>query len=446
MAAITNDSKPVGYIELIRNNRNFRLAWAGQVISLTGDWFDLIASATLLGRLNTSAFSIGLLFVVRMLAPFFVSPLAGPLVDRFNRKYLLIASDAIRAFIVLLFLFVQKPGDEWLLYLATGLQLTLSGIYFPARTAILPDICKPNEVGTANAISATTWSVMLAVGAAIGGPAVSLFDVYPSFVVDSLTFGASALLQAFIHYDFVPAADAVKISIQSTIQQYVEGLRFLRHQADLFMIAIQKGLMAMIIIGAFQVIMVTISKQNFVIGTDGTTGLGIMYGMVGLGTGVSPIVMRRFTGDRNRPMRLSIILGYLVASIAMFVMMPLLTFEMTLVGMFLRGFGLAIIWVFTTQLLLQLTPARVRGRVFATEFAIQSLGAAAGSFIGGLASDVLDMRSVIMWMGIIILIPGALWVLWIWLGKTLETQVADNSMLIPRTPAEKVNQVPAANK
>jgi MFS family permease len=347
---------------------------------------------------------------------------------------------------VLLFLLVQKPGDEWLLYLATGLQLALSGIYFPARTAILPDICAPNEVGTANAISATTWSVMLAFGAALGGVATGIFGVYPSFVLDSMSFVLSAFLQSLIHYDFVQAADEVKISIQSTFQQYIEGLRFLRHQADLFVIAMQKGLMALVIIGAFQVIMVTLSKEYFVIGKDGTTGLGIMYGMVGLGTGVSPIVMRRFTGDRNRPMRLMIILGYLIASVAMFVLMPLASFEMILVGMFLRGFGLAIIWVFTTQLLLQLTPARVRGRVFATEFAIQSLGAAAGSFIGGLAADVLDMQTVIMWMGFIILIPGVMWVLWIWLGKTAEAQVADNSMLIPRTPTEKVNQPTSAAK
>jgi hypothetical protein len=82
----------VGYGELVRGNRAFRLLWFGQIISLLGDWFDLIASASLVAELTQSGLAVGGLFVVRMLAPFLMSPIAGVVADRYNRKRILVAT------------------------------------------------------------------------------------------------------------------------------------------------------------------------------------------------------------------------------------------------------------------------------------------------------------------------------------------------------------------
>ena len=95
---------PTGYWELVRANANFRYLWFGQIASLLGDWFNLIASAALLAQLTGSGFAIGGLFAVRMLAPFLISPLAGVIADRCNRKYILILSDLFRAVTVCGFL------------------------------------------------------------------------------------------------------------------------------------------------------------------------------------------------------------------------------------------------------------------------------------------------------------------------------------------------------
>ena len=88
-----NSSESIGYRELIRGNRNFRLLWLGQIISLLGDWFNFVASASLIAILTQSGFAVGSLFVVRMLAPFFISPIAGVVADRYNRKHTLIVTD-----------------------------------------------------------------------------------------------------------------------------------------------------------------------------------------------------------------------------------------------------------------------------------------------------------------------------------------------------------------
>ena len=161
--------KLVGYFELLGTNANFRWLWSGQLVSLLGDWFNLIASALLIRSLTDSKFALGVLFTIRMLAPFFISPIAGICADRYNRKHILIISDIIRGLLILGFLFVRTEEDIPLLYVLTTLLFGVSGFFSPARSAILPDITSTNELGTANALSATTWSIMLALGAAIGG-------------------------------------------------------------------------------------------------------------------------------------------------------------------------------------------------------------------------------------------------------------------------------------
>ena len=137
----------VGYVTLVRQNKEFRLLWVGQIVSLLGDWFDLIASASLIALLTQSGAAIGGLFVVRMLAPFVISPIAGVAADRYNRKRLLIVADLTRGLTVLGFLLVRNPGDVWLVYTLTALQMGMSGFFFPTRNAILPDITTRDELG-----------------------------------------------------------------------------------------------------------------------------------------------------------------------------------------------------------------------------------------------------------------------------------------------------------
>ena len=118
----------VGYAQLLRSNANFRNLWYGQIISLLGDWFSLIGSATLIARLSGSGLAVGGLFIARTLPAFVLSPVTGVIADRFNRRMLLILSDVLRAIVVLGFLLVREGGDIWLLYALTVLQLSISAL------------------------------------------------------------------------------------------------------------------------------------------------------------------------------------------------------------------------------------------------------------------------------------------------------------------------------
>jgi len=411
------DKKPVGYLALVRSNRNFRHLWTGQVVSLLGDWFNLIASAALISHLTHSGLAIGSLFVVRMLAPFLVSPLAGVLADRYNRKTLLITADVLRGIIVLGFLTVQTPQQAWLLYVITAIQLAFSGVFFPARNAIIPNIVSRSELGAANAISTTTWSVMLSFGAAIGGMVAGQWGIYPAFVVDSISFFLSAFFISRIHYthevDLTDGATGAWGQIVGGFRQYIDGLKYLKDHTDIFAITLNKPSVSLIA-GAFQVIQVTLAQQIFVIGENGSTGLGLMFAFAGLGAGIGPIVARVFTGDRDIPLRNAITISYLLGVVGLALTAPLASFALVLLGILIRMLGGGTNWTFSTQLLLEWVPDKVRGRVFSSEFAMFTLANAISSATGGwlLDNTNLGISGIMWWMAGLMIVPGILWYAW----------------------------------
>lgn len=410
---------PIGYLQLVRGNPNFRNLWYGQIVSLFGDWFNLIASAALISSLTDSGLAVGGLFVVRMLAPFLVSPIAGVAADRYNRKWLLILADLSRAVVVLGFLLVREPQHAWLLYALTAVQLAISGFFFPARNAILPDLVTRRELGAANALSSATWSVMLALGAALGGLVAGELGIYPAFIIDSLTFLVSAFFIARVQHDHIPELITAGKSVVAGFRQYIAGLRYLRHHLDILVISLHKGAMALVISGGFQVVQVVIAEEIFIIGERGGTSLGLLYAVAGIGTGIGPIIVRQFTGDRDRQLRMMLAISFGISIVGLLIAAPLLTFPLVLLGTLLRSFGTGVNWVFSTQLLLQLVPDRVRGRVFSTEFAFFTLANAIGAFAGGWALDSLSLglSDLLLWMAVFTLVPGVLWVLWLLFGQ-----------------------------
>src|SRR5436189_1214578 len=204
---------PVGYATLLRGNRAFRFLWLGQVVSQMGDWFDTIAVYTIALGLTGSSRSVALIMVARFLPTVVLGPGAGVVADRFSRRSIMIAADIMRAVVVLGFLLVRRPDQMWLVYLLTVLQLSFSTFFEPAKTAVIPSIVSDRELVPANAIAAVTWSVMLTLGAAVGGFVAGLFGTNVAFVLDSLTFVASAILIASVHFPHRPKRPKSKLTV-----------------------------------------------------------------------------------------------------------------------------------------------------------------------------------------------------------------------------------------
>src|SRR2546426_11329872 len=124
----------VGYIELLRLNRDFRSLFIGQFISQIGDWFNSVALFTLLLSLTGSGEAVGYILIIKLLPSFFVGPLAGVFADRFNRKTIMIGADIARGVVVLGFLLVRRPEQVWIVYALAAVEIAVSTFFDPAKS------------------------------------------------------------------------------------------------------------------------------------------------------------------------------------------------------------------------------------------------------------------------------------------------------------------------
>src|SRR5262249_2370421 len=163
------------YIRILRGNRNFRLLYIGQAISQLGDWFNTVAVYALLLDLTGSATSVAWMMVVQYLPVALVGPAAGVVVDRVNRRSLMITADIVPRCLIFGRLLVRRADQIGIASVVIACTMTASGFFEPARTATIPNVTTAEELMPANAISAATWSAMLAVGASVGGLATHFF-------------------------------------------------------------------------------------------------------------------------------------------------------------------------------------------------------------------------------------------------------------------------------
>jgi len=180
------------FTQLLRQNRNYRYTWAGQVVSEIGDHFNNVAVLSLAIRLTHRGDVISGIMLSRAIPAVLAGPLAGVLLDRFDRRKIMIASDLVRACIALGFILAIFYSQTWLLYLLSALLMLASPFFTSGRSAILPTIATKQELHTANSLTQTTGWMTLAVGAFFGGTMVDQFGYQIAFVFNSLSFLVSA--------------------------------------------------------------------------------------------------------------------------------------------------------------------------------------------------------------------------------------------------------------
>lgn len=399
------------YITLLRDNPNYRSLWLGAVISHLGDWFNLIASASLIATLTDSGAAISYLFLSRFLPLFFFSPFAGVIADRFDRRRILILTDLLRALTVLGFLLVRDPQHVWVFYLLTVTQFALSAIFNPARTSIIANIVDEEDLVTANALDSFTWSTMLAIGSLLGGLAAAALGIAAAFIIDAFTFIVAAWIIS--HVAIPPKLlDARAAVSQGGWLDFLDGLRYLRGQPYILVVSLVKG-GGSLVWGAINVLEVNFAEQIFPLRGSGEATLGIIYAITGLGTGFGPLLLRRWLGDTPRRLLWAMTAGFWVLALGILGLSAAPTLPWFGLATLVRTIGSGSIWVFSAALLQMVVPDRFRGRVFAFEFAVLTFAQSLSIFWAGFAQDNLQwsVRQVTAGMGVCGLVVGLLWLL-----------------------------------
>ena len=183
----------ITYMQLLRGNRSFRRLWVGQVISELGSWFNFIAVLGLVRVVSQAAPEATTILLVVRLAPFALSaPLAGAVVDRWSRRTVMIVADLARVVVALGFLLVKGPEDLWIAYTCTVLLTLLSAFFEAAKNAAMPNLTSDEGLLAGNALMHSTRFLLMSVGAALGGLAAARFGYKTAFIINAVSFLASA--------------------------------------------------------------------------------------------------------------------------------------------------------------------------------------------------------------------------------------------------------------
>jgi MFS family permease len=401
------------YLSILRNNRNFRLLFVGQAISQLGDWFNSVAVYALLLDLTGSATAVAWMMIVQYLPVALVGPAAGVVVDRVNRRKLMIAADLVRGFLIFGLLLVRRADQVWIAYVVMACTMAASGFFEPARTATIPNVTTADELLPANAVSSATWSAMLAIGASVGGLATAIFGRDVAFVLNALSFFGSAFFIARTKYDAAPPHANPRRGF-ATIVGYtdlVDGVRYVRrepHVAALMCVKAGWGLA-----GGVLLLLTVFGQRVFPIGAGAAAGIGVLYGARGVGAGIGPIALRWLVGQQPRTMRRVIGPAFFMVGLFYVGLAGAPSLAIAAISVLFAHFGGSVLWVFSTVLLQLEVPDRFRGRVFAAELALVTLVTSLSSYwtAFGLDHAGWSPRALALMLGVLFCIPGVMWLL-----------------------------------
>ena len=395
------------YLRLVRN-RNFSLLWIGQLVSLFGERIHTVALGFLVyDATGGSALEVGLTFAATAVPNVVIGPRAGTLVDRWNRRWTMFACDLVRAALLVAVPFVVSINIG-LVYLMAFLIATVTLLFRPAKTAVIPAIVEQRDLVTANSMSTVADTAADLLGLPLAGILVGVLRgteaLALAFAIGGVTYVLSAI---FIFAMSVPRQELVSAPFRPSAiwAEMVEGWNFLRRQAELFSNTLISTV-AQLAVGAE--IVATLPYAERILDQtrlDGSTAYALMLTAIAVGSivgGLSvgaigeriakgPMIIAGFVG-----MGLSLVAAGLVRD--PFVAIGLFSF----VGLFNMLFIIPTITLFQ-----QRTPQVLMGRVVSSRQALVFGAIALSMGLSGWLSEIVGADVVLVVAGGLCALAGA---------------------------------------
>ncbi len=379
---------------VLRTNRDVRRLFIADNISIMGDYFTYVALAGLVKDSTNSNLMVALVYVAFTLPSFFISPIGGAVVDKFDRKQVLVIVSLMQALCAVGLLFVTA-STIWLGLLAQVCITALSAFINPAVSAALPNVVRnAEELRHANALFGASWGAMVFLGAAFGGYFSQTFGRTATFAVDIATFVIAAGLIALIK---TPMQEQTAAPARSPVRPWHdmrEAFHFAQSDHAIFALTASKATFA---VGAGAVSQLAILAADAFQSGDG--GHGLLLAARGLGAALGPLLVTRLV--RNNFSRLLTICGisgfafslcYLGVSVA-----P--TLGVACLCIMVAHFGGGAQWTLSTLGLQMRSPDHLRGRVLAADMALATLMMGLSSIASGVLGEFFPVRIAIAIMG-----------------------------------------------
>jgi len=367
--------------------RSFTLLWTGQFVSTIGDALLIAGAGILIFQRTNSALSVGLMAAATVAPALVVGLLAGVVVDRFDRKKIMLAADLLRAGIVIL-IPVLVTINLVFLYVLVAASAAVSEFFAPALDATLPEIAPDEELGAANSLMAISSFGSTAVGFAAGGLIAALGDVQWAFVLDAVSFAFSALCTYFATIPHIPFTGDT--SVRAVGSNLRDGLRVLV-QTPILRSMLPIGIVyAVACVGIWNALLLPFSIRAL---HANTFQYGLQEGVTSVGFVVGSLVLAELVGRLREGQWM--VLGYLAMGIMGIAYGLSHSIVLAIAAVTLSGFANAFTSTAGRLVRQRNTPREYRGRVMSAFSVITSVFGIIGMVLAGLA-DVVDIRLLIV--------------------------------------------------
>lgn len=388
-------------VALLRRERDFRRVYTAQLVQLGGDWFVLVPLLALLTRLTGSGLWAGLVLAADTVALAAFSPWAGTVVDRADRRRVVVVCDLASAVLVLVLLAVHSAGAAPLAVVVVAGLAAAKAFSTPAASAALPNLVDRADLPAASVLSGASWGVMLTVGGAAGGVLAAVAGERACVLVSCLAylFAAATVARTRRPFQAPMAVAAARATIREDVGETVGYAR--RHPRVAAMLLVKSG----VGVGNGTVALFPLLAA---LHGAGPLTVGVLFSARGLGALIGPFALRRHATD---PARLP---GLLAASMLAY---GLCYAALGWVGLLPVTVGLVVLahvggganWVLSVLALQTAVPDHLRGRVFAADLMLATLTVGSSQLLAGLLADRVDTRVLLSCFGAATFLYGVIW-------------------------------------
>jgi MFS family permease len=387
-------------------HRNYRLFFAGQLISVIGSWMQTTAQSWLVVSLTASAFKLGLVNVCQFAPVLVLGLFAGVVVDRVPKRTMLLATQSAMALLAAVLAVLDGTGHVqlWHVYVL-GLGLGVVNAFdMPARQAFVVEMVGKEDLTNAIALNSSIFNMGRLVGPAIAGVLVASFGTALCFALNAVSF------LAVIAGLFLMRITAVRIERTGTgLSRLREGLAYVRATPIVLMTVVMAGFVATFGMN-FNIWVPLLAKQQFDVGAD---GFGILLSALGLGS-LGGALSLAFFGRGARPgvmlttaaalgiaeLLLAITAGVSASIVVALALLPVMGFAMTSTMAMANT---------TVQLS---TPNEIRGRVLSVYLTVFAGSAPFGALLAGAAANQYGVATSVAIGGAVTLATAAAVAAW----------------------------------
>jgi len=370
-------------------HRDFALLWSGQSISLVGDGVYTVALALVTLRIDDHPLALSFVLAARLLPTVLLLLAGGVIVDRIPRRFAMLASDTTRGAAVAVIALLVGLGvlQVWELVVMSVIFGAADALFYPAATAIVPEILPAELLVQGSALSATSHTVaQMLIGPALGGLVVAALGYEWAFAIDAASFALSAgCVLAMANH---PRPES---SGRSPLADVRDGLRYVRSQPWLWATIVGAGVANFAAISPLG-LLVTLLVRNVL--RQGPVALGLVFAAGGLGGGVASLLVVRLGAPRLRITSMWVAWAVAGAAGLGLALSP----NIWIAGFFaLVSYGLLmygnVLW---SPLMQELVPPALLGRASSVDWLV-SLGLSPlGILVGGTAAGLIGTRATML--------------------------------------------------